>query len=752
TQSGLLKVLRKADLTFPAMHGAFGEDGEIQGILEKAGIPYIGSSKNACELCFDKYEANKLITDQGFFTLPSMLLKRGQKDISKNIKKFFKENKIKRAIVKPTATGSSIGVNSVTTPKQAELAARSLFNKGGFKRIVIEPFCEGVEFTAVILQNKFGLPTCLLPVEIEVSYDQNQVFDYRKKYLPTHQVGYRCPPSFDDQIITKIRRQAEQLFAFFGMKDVARFDGWVLPDGNIWFSDFNPVSGMEQNSFLFLQAARLGFSHRDVLRYIVENACRRIGIDWQTPVENPVRIKKKKQINIIFGGNTAERQVSVMSGTNVWLKLKTSEKYDPHPYLLDIHGSVWKIPYAYALHHTVEEITEVCKEARKNFIQNERLKNIVLEDLAPRPEQLSEEVFVPEKMSFQDFVKKSKYVFLGLHGGPGENGEFQEILTKAKVPYNGPRPEASRLGMDKYKTGLIASRLGDYGIYSAKRLLYSTQEIRSKSREDYQKWWKDIISELGSKTVIVKPRGDGCSAGILRLYNAKDLKNYVYILLKGDARIPANILSNQPEIVEMPPKFEGGLLFEEFIASDHVQVLDNKLSWKHVTGWIEITVGVFGEKNKMKAMNPSITVAQSSVLSVEEKFQGGTGVNITPPPEKYVPKNIVTKARRKIEIFAKEMGLSGYSRIDAFLDIKSGEVIIIEANTLPGLTPSTVIYHQALAERPSMYPRDFLEKIIESSQMRGDSKSWLSVLKSNGKSPPVKSNEYRPEQRAKVLK
>ena len=135
---------------------------------------------------------------------------------------------------------------------------------------------------------------------------------------------------------------AEQLFKVLGMRDFARFDGWLLPDGKIWFSDFNPISGMEQNSFLFQQAARIGLSHRDLLRHIVGNACDRNGIRLPEKIESAL---KRAEVKVLFGGPTSERQVSLMSGTNVWLKLRRSKKYAPDPYLLDLNGDVWKLPY-----------------------------------------------------------------------------------------------------------------------------------------------------------------------------------------------------------------------------------------------------------------------------------------------------------------------------------------------------------------------------------------------------------------------
>ena len=115
----------------------------------------------------------------------------------------------------------------------------------------------------------------------------------------------------------------------------------------------------------------------------------------------------------------------------------------------------------------------------------------------------------------------------------------------------------------------------------------------------------------------------------------------------------------------------------------------------------------------MKALKPSITVASGEILSLEEKFQGGTGVNITPPPEPWVSKETWQKAQAKIEFVAQKLGINGFARIDAFLQISTGNILVIEANSIPGLTPSTVIYHQALAENEPLTPTAFLEAILD---------------------------------------
>ncbi|MBN2087810.1 hypothetical protein JW758_05670 [Candidatus Peregrinibacteria bacterium] len=732
SKSGFAKFLKTVDLAFPVMHGPFGEDGEIQRMLKKLNIPTVGSPEEACKQAFDKYNANEFIKKNGFYTLPSALLKSHLNDHKKIIDKFFRENKIKRAIVKPATGGSSIAVYSISTPEEALKKAQEIFSKRVDTRVVIEPFCQGTEFTVIILQNRFGMPVAVMPSEIEISYKDHQIFDYRKKYLASRQVTYHCPPRFSNEVIQDIQIQAEQLFKLLGMKDFARFDGWLMPDGKLWFSDFNPISGMEQNSFLFMQSSRIGMSHRDVLKYIIKSACRRYNIEFEncdlrikdsksqiTNHKSQITNQKsqiknhKSQINVLFGGKTAERQVSVMSGTNVWLKLKRSNKYCPEPYLLDTNHNVWHLPYALTLNHTVEEMMETCMNAKNDEKRLHELISRVVDKLAVEEGDLTEPWFFPQKMTLKEFIKKSKFVFIGLHGGIGEDGTLQKMLEEAKVPFNGSGSKASRLGMDKYKTAEAIKSLKKDGVYSALKKLEKINLFKEFKPVDYKRYWKELVRDLSSRTIIVKPVDDGCSSGIARLYTPKDLEQYMRYALNASPMIPEGALTKQHGIIDMPHIKMKNIMFEQFISTDKVRVIKNKLKWQTKNNWIEITMGLIEKNGKMKAMSPSITVAVGNILSLEEKFQGGTGVNITPPPSPYVKPSAVKKAQERMEKVANALGLSGYCRIDAFMHIKTGELIIIEANTTPGLTPSTVIYHQALEEKPPMYPTEFLEKIID---------------------------------------
>lgn len=723
SEDSLVKELRKVDMVFPAMHGSFGEDGQIQSFLEENGIPFIGAPSATCGLAFDKYHANNFIRENGFFAPNSIDIffkdKRGNR--LETVKAFFAEEMLKKAIVKPAQGGSSIGVFLVNTPEEAEEKAEFLFNEGIDSRAVVEPFAEGYEFTAIVVENRLSEAVCILPTEIETGNSENRLFDFRKKYLPTRQVSHHCPPRFDDDTIEEIQEKAEELFSLFGFKDVARFDGWVFSDGKIWFSDFNPVSGMEQNSFLFQQSSRVGFSHREFLKYILKNSCRRQGVDMGDieVTDSKEGLSKRKKVNVIFGGKTSERQVSLMSGTNAWLKLRNSKEYDPHPHLLDTKGRVWRLPYAYTLNHTVEEIMENCEKAEEDQKRLSRFESKVLDKLSLFEGERSESMFIPDSIDMDGLIKDSDFVFLGLHGGDGEDGTLQSKMEYGKVKFNGSGSEASRICMDKWNTGKMIKEMGIEGLDSTVGEMVELKDLYERIEKEGESvvgsLWDRTSKDLGSDVLLVKPRSDGCSTGIVKLTSSSDLLKYIDYLKRGTEFMPAGEFTDQEDIVHMPGNDVECLILESFIKTDAIEIKDNTLSHYQKDGWIEITVGVLEREGTLKALSPSITVAEGAVLTVEEKFQGGTGVNLTPPPEEMVREEAIQHTRSLIETMATSLGIKGYARVDAFMNIDSGSLKVIEINTLPALTPSTVLYHQALSEDVPIYPLELLETLIKSS-------------------------------------
>ena len=326
-----------------------------------------------------------------------------------------------------------------------------------------------------------------------------------------------------------------------------------------------------------------------------------------------------------------------------------------------------------------------------------------------------EEFFEPQKLTFQEFVAESDFVFIALHGGDGENGNLQRLFQKEKIKYNGPDEKVSRLCIDKWDTSNFINNLNIKGVSSIPSKVVQTRRMLKFSNSDIMLFWKKLRKELGGETVIVKPRADGCTTGITHLYSVNGLIKYLKLIKKHVSFIPKQTFKGQFDIIEMPTKQPANLLFEKFIETDILRVKNNKLKHYRQTGFVEITVGVLGIKENIKSFNPSITIAEGEVLTVEEKFQGSSVLNITPPPVSIMKTKTLKKVKNLIEKVARKIGIHGYSRIDAFVNIINGDLLIIEVNTLPGLTPSTVLYHQALAEKSPIYPLALLEKIIKNA-------------------------------------
>ena len=715
--SALVRILKNVDIVFPCMHGSFGEDGRVQSFLEKYDIPFIGSSSKSCKMAFDKYKANEYIRSLGFYAPNSIVIKitDTKKEIEKKVKQFWKTERITRAIVKPASGGSSIGVFSVANEKDAMEAIEKLFSKRMDTRVVVEHFAKGKEFTVIILQNRFNMPVAILPTEMEMDYEKHQFFDFRKKYLPTRQVTHHCPPRFKNEIIEKIQIEAEQLFSVLGMRDFARFDGFLMPDGNIWFSDFNPISGMEQNSFLFQQASRIGFSHQDLFRFIMNNACLRRNIPIQ--IKNKFTSGKRKSVAVIFGGETAEKQVSLMSGTNVWLKLRGSEIYKPFPYLLTKNKEVWELPYSYILNHTVEEIVENAQNAKRDIERLFFLIEKVKIKLFLNQSDTTEEFFMPKKFQLNQILKKHPFIFLALHGGVGEDGTLQKVLENKKIKFNGSGSVASHLCMDKWETNETIGQAEIKGVGVVKHVLFKIKDVPENfNNELLEAHWRMLMQRLDAKTIIGKPRGDGCSAGVVRLFNRKDLATYITLIRKKVPVALPNTFTNQMNSIDMPEGEVQDIIFESFVETDRLKVHGSKIMYTLKSGYVEMTVGVLEDHGRIKSFSPSITVAEMAILSVEEKFQGGTGVNITPPPHEIVSNKSLNKIKSLVEKVSECVGIRGYAGIDIFAHVKTGNIIVIEINTLPGLTPSTVLFHQALAENPPIYPLQLFEKIIKNAR------------------------------------
>ncbi|RCV14647.1 hypothetical protein SETIT_2G441600v2 [Setaria italica] len=764
------------DIAFPVIHGKFGEDGGIQELLENANVPFVGTSSKECQRAFDKHSASLELDVQGFLTVPNFLVEK-DKLAKRELEAWFQTTNLSKengkVIVKPTRAGSSIGVVVAYGVNDAAQKAEEIISEGIDDRVIVEVFLEGgTEFTAIVVDvgaANNSEPVVLLPTEVELQHSsssdskEDTIFNYRRKYLPTQQVVYHTPPRFPAEVIDCIRQGLSVLFRRLGLHDFARIDGWFLPSPVTSLpsaENSGKFGNTKYGTILFTDINLVGFSHSQILRTVVQHACSRFPSlvpfnNARTALSRKLQPSKqaesiqkgtsRQKVFVIFGGDTSERQVSLMSGTNVWLNLQGFDDLDVTPCFLapangyfsshdqdfsDISREVWMLPYSLVLRHTTEEVHAACVEATEpeRVEITSRLREQVMNELGPA---LSKHDWFagfdiayeqPIKYSLQQWINHAKevgaVVFIAVHGGIGEDGTIQTLLESAGVPYTGPGPLASRTCMNKVATSLAVEHLTSYGVHTIPKDVRATEEVLKSSLVDI---WNELKAKLQTETVCVKPARDGCSTGVARLCCPKDLEVYTNALRKKFQRLPANCLSRAHGVIEMPVTPPESLIFEPFIETDEI-IISNKLEngsarhlvWKGENDWLEITVGVVGKRGEMHSLNPSITVKESGdILSLEEKFQGGTGINLTPPPATIMSEDALQRCKRSIEMMANSLGLEGFSRIDAFVNVRSGEVLLIEVNTVPGMTPSTVLIHQALAEEPPVYPHKFFRTLLD---------------------------------------
>jgi D-alanine-D-alanine ligase len=236
----------------------------------------------------------------------------------------------------------------------------------------------------------------------------------------------------------------------------------------------------------------------------------------------------------------------------------------------------------------------------------------------------------------------------------------------------------------------------------------------------YKDAWKKNEAKLIQQAeaigypLIAKPADDGCSSAVKKIKNRAELIHYASGVFRSSDLIDAMLAKN----LQLKPK-------EEFPRKDYflVEQFIDKGKAKH---FLEVTGGMLTHYRKGKlqyeTFEPSETLAESEILSLEEKFLAGQGQNITPARYARKPadqKQISKVVQEKLKEAAKVLGVEGYCRIDAFVRIFSKskiEVIFIEVNSLPGMTPATAIFHQCALN--NYKPYEFIDSILEFGKER----------------------------------
>ena len=250
---------KSIDVFFPALHGIFGEDGQLQQILEDRSLLYAGSGPAASKLAFDKMASKMIFEDAGIST-PSAI----EFDSETNIELLEEQllNLANKYVVKPIRQGSSVGVSIVSKPQEAINVARQTYNE--FGDCMIEEFVPGMEVTVGILNDR-ALPI----IEVRV---KSGFYDYHAKYVD-EQTEYLFDTVTDPGIAANLSRAAIDCFNALGCRHFARVDFLLGIDRIAYVLETNTIPGFTSHSLLPKAAAKTGLSMSDLCSNIVEAAC-----------------------------------------------------------------------------------------------------------------------------------------------------------------------------------------------------------------------------------------------------------------------------------------------------------------------------------------------------------------------------------------------------------------------------------------------------------------------------------------------
>lgn len=782
------------DFAFLALHGPYGEDGRVQGLLEYLHIPYSGSGILPSAIGIDKSVQKRLMVNAGFNS-PSYFTIGRHDWISGNTKGIWEKAKQEVGfpmVIKPANQGSSIGISIFNQDDQQQFMAaveKAFFTKwldasawkalspkekieqvrtlsdiregigmplaintalsykedkglirfynqyelisyldencehtegfvlealDGESTVMVEGFIEGKEFSCIVLEDTDAgnKVIALPPTEIRKG---KELFDYRSKYLPG--LSRKITPiEASDEQINAIRKECERLFSELSFDVYARIDGFLGKDGRVYLNDPNTTSGMMPSSFFFHQAAEIGLTPSQFLTYIIRTSLsKRIlnskGAALYEPLLHKLdhfletekqAVSNKIPVAVILGGYSSERHISVESGRNIFEKLASSEKYAPIPVFLTgdhHHHLMYQIPVNALLKDNADDIREKVDHWKVHPVIKQIIDEChVITGKYGSPNNL----LAPKQLSYTGLAQAVKQVFIALHGRPGEDGAVQEQLEKVGLSYNGSGKESSSLTIDKYRTN---ETLLKHGFLVARHCLVTEQDWKTNKEQIRQ-----TLDTEYHYPLIAKPVDDGCSSAVKKIKNFEEFEAFATLMFRQTEAFDVKAA----ETLHIKPK-------EEF-PQKQVILVEELISKNGAKHFLEVTGGMLTRLNakgeiEYEVFEASEALAEGDILSLEEKFLAGQGQNITPARYSRDSKErqlISDKVKETLGAAARVLNIRGYCRIDAFVrifDAEHVEVIFIEVNSLPGMTPATCIYHQAAIN--GYKPYHFIDAILD---------------------------------------
>jgi D-alanine-D-alanine ligase len=257
------------DVVYPVVHGAVGEDGCLQGLLEVLGLPYVGSGVLASALAMTKVAARAIFASAGLPIAEGRAFEKGPS--AREAAEMARRGLGDRLVVKPSSHGSAIGVTRVEAdaPIEAVVAAiRSVWALDGVA--LVEHFAQGREVTCGVLD--LGECTPLPPTEIDTPHDP--FYNFEARYTPGRSV-HTCPARLPADLTQSVQRTAVAAHRALGCRDLSRVDFVVGDDGSsstLTLLEVNTLPGMTPTSLFPEAAERQGIAMWELCDALVLHA------------------------------------------------------------------------------------------------------------------------------------------------------------------------------------------------------------------------------------------------------------------------------------------------------------------------------------------------------------------------------------------------------------------------------------------------------------------------------------------------
>jgi D-alanine-D-alanine ligase len=260
-------ALHGIDVVFPLLHGPYGEDGTLQGLLELAGVPYVGSGVFASAAAMDKVHMKKLLAAAGL-EVPAYAVVREGRAISAEVLDLGLP-----VFVKPARSGSSIGISKVSRREDLEAALELAHNHD--PKALVETAVVGREVECGVLAGLAGAaPEASLPAEVRIAAGAD-FYDFEAKYMPDSGTEFDIPPDLPADVIARIQQLALVAFEALDCEGLARVDVFVTADGRVIVNEVNTMPGFTPVSMFPQMWAASGVDYVTLVGRLIDDAVRR---------------------------------------------------------------------------------------------------------------------------------------------------------------------------------------------------------------------------------------------------------------------------------------------------------------------------------------------------------------------------------------------------------------------------------------------------------------------------------------------